>query len=760
MNLPTHLALLISVISAAAGPLKIEVTTEPVGRKLDLGNLLGGNVALWYSPKQLEDPDFRKCLAAWNPTLLRLPGGSWSDEFIWNGNGVRDGKEFDRSKLRNGQWQVDYSDYAPGFRLANPSPSPGALSDFHGNIDVKALHEYVRSRGAEAIVTVNAGVGTPEMAAEWVRFARKNGFKVAYWEVGNELDGEWELGHFNQDGKSVDAAEYAKRFRAFSKAMKAMDSSVKVGGPACSTDELPFVEELIRDSGDLLDFISFHTYPVLGGRVTAAQRFATADDVAEAAAKIHEWVEKYQPGRRDEIKIGVTEWHKQVMETRPTVDLTSGLWSCLFIGSMAQSGVDFANLWDMFSDTESGGHGLFGGPGEGPRAAYHAMNLWRGMDEQWLEVKGGDDSFRAFATRGGDEVSVMLVNVSNRMREIELSFGSKSVSGHAVAQRFSQREYFWNPFADRPEWSRSWTNVPIEIGEGGRVESPPMSVLRLTLPVSGVVSQVTKAAEMGEPELEILMPDSAPADLPVEGFVVLKKKGTKQAFEGNLTAVDLSTGGHLKNERKLGMETSVGRFELRPDGPGEMVVTARAKSPWGELSATKTVELRAVQERRMVVWEFADKASIEGVGSNYELSIDPAARPNQTVAAVTLNRSIGEAQKNTLIEIKDLPGDLERERIGGIWGQIGASGDLKSEDPKAAVQIVLQSNHDHWIMVGKVPLVELAGKWQELSIRLTDPAVLGAMAELYSIRLQLKADAPVTGRVYVDDLGFILRGKS
>ena len=46
------------------------------------------------------------------------------------------------------------------------------------------------------MVTVNMGSGTPAVAAEWVRWANQTqGYDVRYWEVGNELNGDWELGH-------------------------------------------------------------------------------------------------------------------------------------------------------------------------------------------------------------------------------------------------------------------------------------------------------------------------------------------------------------------------------------------------------------------------------------------------------------------------------------------------------------------------------------------------------------------------------------
>jgi len=69
----------------------------------------------------------------------------------------------------------------------------------------------IRQKNApDAMVTVNAGMGTPEMAAEWVRWANKKmGYNVKYWEIGNELEGSWELGNTRPDGSKMTAKKYA-----------------------------------------------------------------------------------------------------------------------------------------------------------------------------------------------------------------------------------------------------------------------------------------------------------------------------------------------------------------------------------------------------------------------------------------------------------------------------------------------------------------------------------------------------------------------
>ena len=732
-----------SILAASGEPVRVGIPEDV--RSVDLGRILGGNVALWYESKDLHSPQLEAQLERWKPALLRLPGGSWSDEIYWNGNGVRDGQNFDLAKRDGHKWKVDFSGYAPGFRL---SKSDGTLSDFHGHVDVKALHDYVKAQGAAAIVTVNAGTGTPEMAAEWVRWAKKEGYRVDYWEVGNELDGEWELGHVGPDGAVVDADEYARRFVAFAKAMKAVDPGIKVGGPTASNDQLPFVEAVIREGGELLDFVTFHTYPVLGGGRSEAERFAKADDVGAAVEKIRGWIAKYQPGREDEIEIGVTEWHKQVMETRPTVDLSSGLWTTIFVGSMAASGVDFANQWDYFSDVGGGGHGLFGKHGEGARASFHAMMLWREhMGSQWADLGGLPKGVMGFATLKEGRPRVMFINTTREAVEVDgVMVGDDVLTGSVRAWLFSQREYFWNPYEQRPEWSHPARETAMD---ASKFELPPFSALVLSDEPAE-----RKDVDPGQPTLEILLPDEAPADLPVEGFVLVR--GGKGAWAGTLGEVELSVEGVGQADRqKVSTGTSVGRFQLSAGGTGRATVKVRA----GGMSAEKVIRWAEVKERAEVFWEFAGQESVAGLEHDYGLGVDGQVRPNQTVAVASLEKAIDEPQKNCLLAIKEMPEGLKKDRVGGVTGLLGGSADLKTDDPHAFVQVVVQSNLDHWMPIGKVPLKELVGGWKAMSIPVSDPRVLESMHELYAVRFHLKSRAPVSGRIYFDDLGFILRGE-
>ena len=69
--------------------------------KQDLSNksdVLGTNLALWTSEEFLDSSDIKRYLRDLKISDIRIPGGSWSNEYYWNGNGVRTLNGFDLSK--------------------------------------------------------------------------------------------------------------------------------------------------------------------------------------------------------------------------------------------------------------------------------------------------------------------------------------------------------------------------------------------------------------------------------------------------------------------------------------------------------------------------------------------------------------------------------------------------------------------------------------------------------------------------------------
>ena len=127
--MPTHmqtrhrLLTLFPALLALAPPARAEraadvVVTVHAARPvstLDRRRLLGTNLALWNEAKLFTDPDILRWFQDIGHTLIRIPGGSWSDITFWNGNGMRrpDGTVDHARVDAEGYPLIDYSAYAP-----------------------------------------------------------------------------------------------------------------------------------------------------------------------------------------------------------------------------------------------------------------------------------------------------------------------------------------------------------------------------------------------------------------------------------------------------------------------------------------------------------------------------------------------------------------------------------------------------------------------------------------------------------------------
>jgi len=730
----------------------------------------------------LANADVQRYLRELKPAFLRIPGGSWSDEYYWNGNGVRTGDHVDVSRRKDGIYDVDFSGYAPGFRIQGADRRP-IDDEFHGDVDVRALHEIVKKQGAEAIVTVNAGTGTAELAAEWVRWANLvQGYNVRYWEIGNELEGSWELGHYLPDGSPMTGAVYARRFVEFATAMKAVDPTIKVGGPTAASEKGGFMEDLLRLAGDHVDFVSFHTYPVEKHLDSEQGIFEQAFSLSGAMERFRGLIAKYQPDRKDEIEIAITEWNSKVVEDRDTADLINGLWTCVFVGEMFRSGVSFATQWDLLTVTETGGHGLFhfeqfnfdqpGVSQEELDRLYNAFNppgfaksqfwgmyLWsKCMGDQLVasSLEGNDHAY-AMVTRADDRLSVMVVNVSrDEAARIRINAPGMQWGEKGRATTLSQREYTWNPMTHEPLWSHKPVSRVLPVEKDLELTVPPFSVRVFELPLRDTALE---PEDRGQPRaqapLRLLLPESSPVDLPVEGWILVGDGGADVPM---LQPARITVKGPAQADREqVRISETAGRFFLMPKGTGRVTVRATA----GRTTVEKTLEIVEVKERSEVYWRFETDTSEWGGSSSFTVRADDLVRPNQQVAAIELRRAVPKENKDVLLLLESMPADLPKDRIGGVVFDFGVSPDLACSDKSVGLGVILQSASEHWIPLGSVPLELVKGRWKSFTFRLPDLKYLQAVDKTYALRFQLFQNnakkVPVDGTVYIDNVGFLLR---
>lgn len=186
--------------------------------------------------------------------LLRFPGGNFASGYNW----------------RDGIGPIDQ-------RPVLPNPAWPIMEWNHVGTDewVKFCH----LTGAEPMICINAGDGTSQEAADWVRYCNaditnplgklraKNASKIPYnikiWEVGNELCGPWQIGFTDGDG-------YARRYAMFAHEMLKADPGISLVANGSITvlekseeihrgNNKEWNKKLMDYNGDLVRSVSVHS---------------------------------------------------------------------------------------------------------------------------------------------------------------------------------------------------------------------------------------------------------------------------------------------------------------------------------------------------------------------------------------------------------------------------------------------------------------------------------------------------------------------
>ncbi|MFC1498138.1 glycoside hydrolase family 44 protein [Verrucomicrobiota bacterium] len=731
------------------------VDASKVVRTADRTKLIGVNVALYNKKEQLKDAHARKLIDDLAIGLMRAPGGSGADKYYWNGYGIfKDGKA-DQSKFKDGYWEVDYSGYAPGFVL---NPKDWSKCYIQNGWDVKFLHEFVKKhKHAQNLVTINAGTGPAKLAAEWVRWAnKKNDYNIKYWEIGNELIGSWEPGHFLPDGTELTASMYAQRFSEFAKAMKAVDPTIKVGGAACGSHHPDFTEAMLKDAGQHVDFITFHLYPTRNSLAEEDEFFAKIFSLKKIMKEYEELAKKYQPDRAAEIEIGITEWNSKLTSDRTSFDLANGLWFCMWVGEMMDAGVDFATLWDMFAANSKGGHGLLFKDGNyKPTSRYWAFWLWSHyMADDLVESSvSGAEQLYSTATKSDDFLYVMLVNRS-REQEIDTIIDITGFAPAAKGQEItlSHREYFWNPYKGRADWNNGPKIEKCDMADKMLVAVPPFSVKVFKMHKK-VLKKRSWRFWRRKPEIKILLPEQGVSDLPVEGWVRVCRKGSDDPYSEAPPSAGMTVQGPAEIDNdKVRISEGAGRFFLEPKGDGKVTVVAEADG----LEASKQIVFNPVKYTPKIAWTFEDALQGKGYMSNYSMEFDNEWKGHNEVVKIRIPDVIPEPHKNYLLGIKNLPRAFPRERIGGVVFDLFVPEDLKCEDKNAQIIIVMESSKKFWMRIGDVKINENKGKWRTAKV-IVPAKFLRVMDGTFGVKFMTAAKTPIDGSIYLDNIGFLLR---
>jgi len=384
-------------------------------------NAIGLNTAVYDS--DMNDTPIPGLLKSAGIDALRYPGGSYSDIFNWQTNVAQGGYD------------------APDT----------SFSDFMTT---------AQAAGAQPIITVNYGTGTPALAAAWVKDADvTSSYGIQYWEVGNEVYGNgtygsnWETDSHcdtsaggspvtvgSEPSQTYDCGptQYADNVLQYMSAMKAADPGIHVCAVLTTPGFWPdnvtntqypdsWNQTVLSILGSSTDCVIVHYYP---GGSSAAGMLTDPQDIAGIVSTLHSEISTYAGVSPASVHILVTESNSSLdSDTQPSALFASDMYM-----TWLENGVTNVDWWDEHNGagtittvggaTDYGDYGIFsnGSSSDGttepaadtPFAPYYGIAMLSKLGspgDEMVSATSSNSLIRVHAVRrAGGSLDVLIDN--------------------------------------------------------------------------------------------------------------------------------------------------------------------------------------------------------------------------------------------------------------------------------------------------------------------------------------------------------------
>ena len=432
--------------------------------------VFGNAVAAWFG----SHTNFQliENTAIFAPSLIRFPGGSWSNGYFFNGvpTDVPDSI-------------YDGTTYNSGTKTAN-------LIKFYGHDGtegwVTSTDQYYTFRENtnvnEGLITINYGYArystsddpvaqAAHLAADWVRY---DAGRTKFWEIGNENGGPWEYGWMidtalNKDGQPqiITGELYGKHFKIIADSMRKaaaeIGDTIFIGGQLTIDGENSwnFVDRtwnsgFFKEVGDSADYYLIHCYfhnsnnveNILNGpkELTEFMDFLKADIVAKGAYP--------KP-------IAVTEYNMGSGNDEANVSYISGMQAVVCMGELIKNNYGLGARWLLEALFETYGTNL-----NSPLAEFYYLTLLPDFfGDHAITTTSSNPKITSYASRFiSGETGLILVNTGVEdevvtLRSDTIGVGDKyyiySFTGGTDNGDFSKNVYinsegpgtnYWGPY--------------------------------------------------------------------------------------------------------------------------------------------------------------------------------------------------------------------------------------------------------------------------------------------------------------------------
>jgi F5/8 type C domain len=302
-------------------------------------------------------------------TVLKYPGGNDADSYVWN------------SPVNNAS-EMDTDEYIA----------------------------LCRETGAEPFITINFNE-PPGLAAAWVNYCNtERGYNVKLWEVGDEQWGWWAKGHLPPE-------EYAKKYLAFVRSMKAVDPTIKVAtNVSLGPHPENWTERVLRAAGEDIDMLTVTFFPQQWGKENDDSLLASTATFRAQFLQLRREVERVAGEAKADSILFVNVGYNSVNHSPgpQTLLIVNALWVADMIGTMAEVGVDIGCYWALhnYYPPRKGDYGYLSSDRTNtPWYNYFVFPMYANHFGGTVVQSGSDDpDVSVYAATSGKRLSVFLIN--------------------------------------------------------------------------------------------------------------------------------------------------------------------------------------------------------------------------------------------------------------------------------------------------------------------------------------------------------------
>ncbi|MBS1525905.1 MAG: alpha-L-arabinofuranosidase [Bacteroidetes bacterium] len=407
-----------------------------------------GNNTNPFMGQFVDQPVLMSNLTTLSPNILRFPGGSLSDIYFWNAG--------------DGQAPAD----APA-QLLDANGNASNAGYWFGNnpaawtLTLDNYYKVLQQTNSTGLITVNYGYaryGTSahpdqaaaHLAAQWVRYDKG---RTKYWEIGNEIYGNWEAGYrintaTNQDGQPpiITPALYGTHFKVFADSMRAAaketGAAIQIGivltgdnSGSSSGNVDNWNAGVLAAVGNTPDFYVVHNY------YTPYNQNSSPDAIlatpASGTASMINWVRSSVAGAGVTQKpVAMDEYNIFATGSNQRVSQIAGMHGVMVLGEALKNQIsmvsrwDLANGWDngndmgMFNNSSQNGGSEPGAPAWNARPAFYYMYYFQkyfGDRMVYSSVTGSSTIYSYASMFSSGQAGDILVNTSSGDQTVSLA---------------------------------------------------------------------------------------------------------------------------------------------------------------------------------------------------------------------------------------------------------------------------------------------------------------------------------------------------